>query len=135
MLKLIFKYLRKCKVGIKYNDGLVSSVNGFHQHEPLSNCFVDVQIKCEDLKKKMIQNLSLNGRKEYLLAHQELLKKYDARELAQYWKNWSSVRGTFSYHRSKHAPKDPKELAEIIINEEHAKTSDDKVFLRFDNKN
>ena len=62
--------------------------------------------------------------------HEDLLQIYDKKELAVYWKNWSSVRGQFSYRRSKHSPKDPKELSHVFIDEQHAKTSDDKLFLR-----
>ncbi len=99
-------------------------------HEPLSNCNIAVIQKIEELKVKMCTNQSLNPRLTYMRMYEDLIKVYDERELAQYWKDFDSVRAVFYYHRRKNAPKLSNRLDQIKKKGEYAKTSDNEQFLR-----
>ncbi len=121
---------RKCTVTIKISDGKVQNISGKHMHEPLSNCNIAVIQKIEELKVKMCTDQSLNPRLTYMRMYEDLIKVYDKRELAQYWKDFDGVRAVFYYHRRKNAPKLPNRLDQIKINGEYAKTSDNEQFLR-----
>ena len=54
---LYLNCLSGCKVSINYKDHDVLNCNGFHHHEPFSNCCIAVKLKYEELKKKVIENL------------------------------------------------------------------------------
>jgi hypothetical protein len=79
---------------------------------------------------KISKDSSLNPKSEYDKINERLLKVYDERELAEYWKSWNSIRGSIWYHQDKNGPKNPESLEDISLTEDYTQTQTNIPFLR-----
>ena len=122
---------RNCNSSVRILERvLVKQLDKPHDHPPLANCEKDIYIEIKVFKDKISKDSSLNPKGEYDKIYERLLKVYNERELAEYWKSWNSIRGSIWYHQDKNGPKNPESLEDISLTEEYTQTKTNKPFLR-----
>ena len=123
---------RNCNSSVRILDTVVvKQQDKPHNHPPLFNCEKDVYIEIKAFKDRISKDSTLNPKLEYDKIYERLLKIYNETELAEYWKTWSSIRGSIWYHQDKNGPKNPASLEDILLTEEYTHTKTNRPFLRF----
>jgi hypothetical protein len=124
----------KCGSTIKIINDEVILKNKKHNHDPLTDCNVAIIKNIEELKIKVCEDPTLDPKVWYAEIHKELLKIYDAREVAENWKNYDAIYDQIYYHRHRGGPKLPTKLIDIILSGKYTQTTSGKQFLRYDNE-